>query len=236
MDLREWRRALRVSTVAGDGEAVVALLTDEVPIECLQAVGSALLSVAAADRPDGVDAIEGCIAGLRQRRWDGDDELADELATHLGHRPPVDLRSVPVDLEDLGDLLDGPAGAQSGLVDLQTGAVWPGDVLDNARDAGIDDVPEEADGTRWLEVSPGGHGGRDLRAFVATVSHPDVAERLDRAIRGKGAFRRFRQELHRWPHEASRWHAFTDDRRIGRARAWLADAGYRSDPLRSSSA
>ena len=44
---------------------------------------------------------------------------------------------------------------------------------------------------------------------------------------GGGAFRRFKDVLHRWPDLVDRWYGFSDDRRIGRARAWLADAGYR---------
>lgn len=109
---------------------------------------------------------------------------------------------------------------------------WVGDEqLAQELEAGLGDAPEEADGIRWAEVWPEGHAGRDLRAFLATVDHPDVVDRLERALGGgRGAFRRFRNELDRWPHEASRWHAFTDDRRAGRARAWLAEAGYRADP------
>ena len=68
-----------------------------------------------------------------------------------------------------------------------------------------------------------------MRAFIATLSDVELVEGLERSLRGKGAFRRFRNELDRDPIEASRWHAFKDDRSIGRARAWLAEAGYRPD-------
>jgi hypothetical protein len=47
------------------------------------------------------------------------------------------------------------------------------------------------------------------------------------AIEGRGAFRPFRDVLDRWPDLAEQWYAFSDDRRIDRAREWLADAGYR---------
>lgn len=70
----------------------------------------------------------------------------------------------------------------------------------------------------------------DLRAFIATDDHPDLVGRLQPSIRGTGAFRQFPNELEGWPHEASRWHAVDDDRRIGRARAWLAAFGYRPEP------
>lgn len=169
------------------------------------------------------------VVELRQRGWVGDDELAHELAGGASGPEDAGLRAVPVDLDELGQVLDGPAGADAGLVDLATGVVWPFEVLENSRDAGIDDVPEEADGVRWIAVWPEGHGGRDLRAFISTVGDAHLRERLERSIQRKGAFRRFRSVLDGWPDEASRWHAFNDDRRVGRARAWLAEAGLRAE-------
>jgi len=66
--------------------------------------------------------------------------------------------------------------------------------------------------------------------FIATVDDPAIADRLRTAIDGRGAFGRFRDLLDRWPEEATRWYAFSDDRQIGRGRAWLADAGHRAVP------
>jgi hypothetical protein len=118
------------------------------------------------------------------------------------------------------------------VLDLETGEVWTGAVIENSIDAGIEELPGEPDGKRWLAVWPEGPGDayRDMTDFIATVDDPALAERLSRAIHGKGAFRRFRATLDRWPYETSRWYAFSDDRQLGRARAWLADAGYRAAP------
>ncbi len=69
-------------------------------------------------------------------------------------------------------------------------------------------------------------GYQDMEMFIDTVADADHAARLDKAITGSGAFRRFRDTIRHWPDEPDRWHAFTDDRQRGRARAWLADAGY----------
>jgi hypothetical protein len=44
-------------------------------------------------------------------------------------------------------------------------------------------------------------------------------------------FRRFKDELARWPGELERWHAFSEERQRGRARSWLAAAGYRVLPV-----
>lgn len=69
-------------------------------------------------------------------------------------------------------------------------------------------------------------GYRDMERFIQTVSDPDRADRLDIAITGRGAFRRFKDVLARWPGELERWYSFSAERQCGRARAWLADAGY----------
>jgi len=63
--------------------------------------------------------------------------------------------------------------------------------------------------------------------FAATVTDPGLADRLDIALDGRGAFRRFKDVLGRYPEELGRWLAFSDDRRRGRARSWLAGAGFR---------
>ena len=43
------------------------------------------------------------------------------------------------------------------------------------------------------------------------------------AIDGKGAFRRFKDTLLRYPSERERWFAFKDDLSRQRAAEWLAD-------------
>jgi hypothetical protein len=40
-----------------------------------------------------------------------------------------------------------------------------------------------------------------------------------------------KDELARWPGELERWHAFSEERQRGRARSWLAAAGYRVLPV-----
>jgi Uncharacterised protein family (UPF0158) len=59
---------------------------------------------------------------------------------------------------------------------------------------------------------------------------PGRADRLGIAIDGRGAFRRFKDTISRWPDEQERWYRFSDERRRGRARQWLSFAGYRVAP------
>ena len=65
-----------------------------------------------------------------------------------------------------------------------------------------------------------------MELFIGTVADPERADRLAIAIDGRGAFRRFKDVLGRWPGEIERWYAFSEERQRGRARAWLAGAGY----------
>jgi hypothetical protein len=66
-----------------------------------------------------------------------------------------------------------------------------------------------------------------MSEFADTVTDPALAARLQRAIHGPRAFRRFRAELDRHPDELTRFHRFADERQRGRARRWLADHGLR---------
>jgi Uncharacterised protein family (UPF0158) len=62
--------------------------------------------------------------------------------------------------------------------------------------------------------------------FIRTVRDPGRGDRLEIAISGRGAFRRFKDVLGRWPGELDRCMRFPPERQRGRARAWLADSGY----------
>jgi hypothetical protein len=89
------------------------------------------------------------------------------------------------------------------------------------------DAVESGLGTRFLRVpeadSREGYG--DMQAFIETVSNPWLQERLWAAIRGRGAFRRFKDVLASAPAERERWFAFKDDRLRQRVLAWLAEEG-----------
>ena len=65
-----------------------------------------------------------------------------------------------------------------------------------------------------------------LGCWRARVAQP----RRGPAGRRRGAFRRFKDELARWSGELERWHALSEERQRGRARSWLAAAGYRVLP------
>ena len=84
---------------------------------------------------------------------------------------------------------------------------------------------EEGLNTRFVELPPVDtrEDYRDMEAFIDTVTMPSLQRRLERAIRGRGAFRYFRDELSDEPAEEQRWYAFKQERRRDRIREWLDD-------------
>jgi hypothetical protein len=181
--------------------------------------------------PKAPDQAKRCIATLRERGWDGDDDLAALLAAALGETPPLELRSVPVELDELSWILEVDESSGEGRVDLLTGEVWPEAAIDYAEETG-EGLPNADDSDHWLFVSCEGsrEGYRDVEYFIASVDDSDRAEALSGAIEGRGAFRRFRDVLDRWPDEKERFFAFSGERQRGRARWWLALAGVAAIP------
>ena len=140
---------------------------------------------------------------------------------------------MPVDLEELAGILEGDALSVGGRIDITTGEVWSQAAIEYVLETGEEDEDTSDDPERWLAVHGEGsrEGYRDMELFIASVEDPGRAERLAVAIKGRGAFRRFKDELARWPGELERWHALSEERQRGRARSWLAAAGYRVLPV-----
>ena len=143
--------------------------------------------------------------------------------------PAAMLRALPVDLEELADVLEGDPLSVGGRIDIRTGEVWSQAAIDYVLETGEEGEDTSDDPERWLAVHGGGsrEGYRDMGLFIVSVEDPGRAERLAVAIRGRGVFRRFKDELACWPGELERWHALCEERQRGRARSWLAAAGYR---------
>ncbi len=165
---------------------------------------------------------------LTSRGGPGDQVLAEDLLALLRREPPS-ARTAPVDLDELSSLLEGGFGESSTVyVDLLTGEVFSGDFTDPAivgEDAVID-IDAEPDRWIWLERAGSREGWEDMEAFALRQRDHALQDRLIRAIEGAGAFRRFRELVHDGG-LAEQWQIYSDDRRWGRARDALAEAGIR---------
>jgi hypothetical protein len=108
------------------------------------------------------------------------------------------------------------------LVNPNTGAMgfW-------TRDGGIDgENPVDLDDLDLIPISPlpSYVWYQDMADFAEGISDKRAGQRLARAVRGKGAFRRFKNELYEGhPELLPAWHEFSDIRAERRAVNWLAD-------------
>jgi Uncharacterised protein family (UPF0158) len=241
VDERDLRRSIRGAVARHDGAEVVNLVSSGFwPPDALQLIGDGL-RIALDDGVDGAPGLaRDCISALGDRDWEGDAELATVLGAHLGAHlgtatnPP--LPPLPVDLEELAMILGGASYEDNGRVDLFTGEVWLRPAIDYAREMEEEDEDESEDSEHWLWVRAEGSRSayRDMEVFIADVEDEHISDLLETAITGRGAFRRFKDVLSRWPELEERWYGFSEDRQCGRARAWLAAAGYVATPRPST--
>jgi hypothetical protein len=228
VDDREPLAELRSLVVRGDHAGLVATLSRApLPAGSLQLIGDGLLAAVRDGTEGSADLAQECVNALRERRWAGDQELAQALDAALGTGPTPMLRPLPVDLEELSMILEGDPVQGGGRIDLRTGEVWPQPAIEYAAEAGeIDEDDDDPERWLWVECEGSHHGYRDMEWFIDDLDDPQLADRLVRAISGRGAFRRFKETLSERPELMTRWLAFSNDRQRGRARSWLATEGY----------
>ena len=220
--------ALRQSIGSKDADRFLASVTGRDVDDVLQQVGVGLPMALRQRREQAEPVALSVINRLTWRAGPGDRVLAEDLLACLRRQPPAG-RSVPVDLDLLSAELEGDTGASTGgYVDLHTGAVFDDSATDPmmvGEDVAID-VEEDPD--RWLQFDriDSREGWRDMADFTQLQRDAGLVERLERAIQGPGALRRFRDLVHD-EGLTQHWYAFSSDRHLGRAREFLADAGVR---------
>jgi hypothetical protein len=102
-----------------------------------------------------------------------------------------------------------------------------GEIVFWTTDTGIDgQTPIELDELDMVAIDPlpSWVWYQDMDDFADRITDERAGRRLARAIEGKGAFRRFKDELYQeHPDLVPAWHAFRDARARRRAVQWLAD-------------
>jgi hypothetical protein len=139
-------------------------------------------------------------------------------------------RRVPVNWDDLDMALTSNHGEWTCYLDLRTGEVQ---MLSVARFGDDDDGPSEEeidagiDAGHLIHVEPldSSVEYRWMAEFATTVSDPRLRDRLEVALDGRGAFRRFKNVLLDHPAQRERWFALRDQRLDEAARDWLAEQG-----------
>ncbi len=132
---------------------------------------------------------------------------------------------VPVAWEALEDAFENNAPEVHSYLHFDTGEVirivdgvadpaMHGRIMSDSRYLRIDPVSSREQ-YRWME------------RFIATVEEDELRRRLNVAIDGKGAFRRFKDALMSHPVDRERWFAFRSERLRACMESWLTAHGIR---------
>jgi hypothetical protein len=134
-----------------------------------------------------------------------------------------------VDLEELAMALQDQTDYEHRwLIDPRTGqlAFWTSDLgIDGENPVEIDDLDLVA-----IAPVPSYVWYQDMVDFAEGISDPVAGRRLAQSLQGRGAFRRFKDQLHRSkPDLLSAWHTLHNLRAQRRGVQWLLDEGLVSD-------
>lgn len=125
-------------------------------------------------------------------------------------------------LQDLVTALEDNSLEHQSWFDPDTGQVeFYSDYYDSEDDS---EDPEER-GLLLVRPVQSHEAYRDMEDFIAQVGDPRAHDLLERAIAGRGAFRRFKDTLFEFPELRDAWFALHDTRMEYRALEWLADEG-----------
>ena len=132
-------------------------------------------------------------------------------------------RDVPIDWEALEDAFENNAPEVHSYLHVLTGEVLR--VVDGIADP--DMHARIAQSPDYLRVAPvnSREQYRWMERFIPMVADAELAGRLDDAIDGKGAFRRFKDVLSDVTEVRERWFAFRGERLRVFMEAWLAAQG-----------
>ncbi len=133
-----------------------------------------------------------------------------------------------IDLEELALALEDNSCESAWWIDPETGAL---------EFCSQDDVADDFELRGLIRVEPvaSREAYADMASFVELVRSRRPRELLERAIQGRGAFRRFKDTLLEFPDLRAEWFSFHDRLLRRRCIEWLAAAGL-VDPVAADAA
>lgn len=137
-----------------------------------------------------------------------------------------EIVDVPVAWEALEDAFENNAPEVHSYLHFDTGEVIR--IVDGVADPAMH--TRIMNDSRYLRIDPvsSREQYRWMERFIATVEEAELRRRLNIAIDGKGAFRRFKDALMSHPVDRERWFAFRSERLRSCMESWLTAHGIRS--------
>jgi len=125
-----------------------------------------------------------------------------------------------IDLSDLMEAFESGSGEAEWYLDRDSG-----EVIMVVEGMPIDERDIDLEEERYLSVPTISSRGSYaiMEEFIATVKDDGVRTDLEDAIKGKGAFRRFKDVLNHYPEDRKRWFAFKEAAVMQEIMAWLAE-------------
>ncbi len=130
-----------------------------------------------------------------------------------------------IDLDELSSALEDNSPEHEWFLDPDTGVL---EFRSAYQDPSDEWDPDELGMVRVDPIDSDEAYG-DMEDFISLVAEPRPRDLLERAISGRGAFRRFKDTLFEFPELREAWFRFHDSRMRGRAITWLRGAGLIAD-------
>lgn len=130
-----------------------------------------------------------------------------------------------IDMDELCLAMEDSSYEHEYYLDFETGEIlFLSEYMDDEETGNLKDkIEEEPDRYERIPKAESHDGYKDMRDFIGMVKDDRLAELLETAINGKGAFRRFKDVLLNYPEERERWFHFNDAKVRERALEWLGD-------------
>lgn len=138
---------------------------------------------------------------------------------------------LPIDLQELCAAFEDSSDDHRYFLDLKTGGITL-DYLDAAEREEIDEMVDDAskERYRYLPIAESHVGYEDMKEYIENVKGSNLKEKLNIAISGSGAFRRFKDVLNSYPKEKERWFKFKNEKVLERVNEWLEEEGIEIIP------
>lgn len=136
------------------------------------------------------------------------------------------VRDVPIDWEALEDAFENNAPEVHSYLHIQTGEVLR--VVDGIADPDMHSRISLDPNYQRVDPVSSREQYRWMERFIPMVEDREIQKRLEAAIDGKGAFRRFKDVLMSFAAERERWFAFRSERLRVFMEAWLTAHALRA--------